>query len=105
MSKNQKRNVSITGTIGFSELKVTAPADYAAGVNAVKVAMEHATREMGLFRSLGTLLHMNQKDGFDCPGCAWPDPDSSFQTWGVLRERSESIGRRSHFEACGFCFF
>jgi molybdopterin-dependent oxidoreductase alpha subunit len=21
------------------------------------------------------LLRMNQKNGFDCPGCAWPDPD------------------------------
>ncbi len=20
------------------------------------------------------LLHNNQPDGFDCPGCAWPDP-------------------------------
>ena len=29
----------------------------------------------------GTLLSMNQPDGFDCPGCAWPDPEdtSSFE--------------------------
>ncbi len=28
-----------------------------------------------------TLLHMNQPQGFDCPGCAWPDPKhtSSFE--------------------------
>ena len=26
-------------------------------------------------RSLQTLLKVNQKDGFDCPSCAWPDPD------------------------------
>ncbi|MET0272041.1 MAG: molybdopterin-dependent oxidoreductase, partial [Phenylobacterium sp.] len=28
-----------------------------------------------------SLLHMNQPDGFDCPGCAWPDPKhaSSFE--------------------------
>ncbi|HEY0651153.1 MAG TPA: CbbBc protein, partial [Phenylobacterium sp.] len=28
-----------------------------------------------------TLLHANQPDGFDCPGCAWPDPKhtSSFE--------------------------
>lgn len=75
MNKNHKREVSITGTISFGDVKVSAPADYAAGVNAVKVAMEHTSREMGLFRSLRTLAHMNQKDGFDCPGCAWPDPD------------------------------
>ena len=28
-----------------------------------------------------TLLHSNQPHGFDCPGCAWPDPKhtSSFE--------------------------
>jgi molybdopterin-dependent oxidoreductase alpha subunit len=29
---------------------------------------------MGPKRSLQTLLKMNQVDGFDCPSCAWPDP-------------------------------
>ncbi|HYO62640.1 MAG TPA: FdhF/YdeP family oxidoreductase, partial [Pyrinomonadaceae bacterium] len=45
---------------------------------------KHAWREMGLARSVRTLARVNQKDGFDCPGCAWPDPD----------------GERSHFEYC-----
>ncbi|MDQ2921043.1 MAG: FdhF/YdeP family oxidoreductase, partial [Acidobacteriota bacterium] len=31
--------------------------------------------EMGVGRGLRTLLKLNQKDGFDCPGCAWPEPD------------------------------
>ncbi len=30
---------------------------------------------MGIKRSCQTLLKVNQKDGFDCPSCAWPDPD------------------------------
>ncbi len=30
---------------------------------------------MGVRRSLATLLKVNQKEGFDCPSCAWPDPD------------------------------
>ena len=30
---------------------------------------------MGIVRSVQTLLKVNQKDGFDCPSCAWPDPD------------------------------
>jgi anaerobic selenocysteine-containing dehydrogenase len=37
--------------------------------------MRHAYGEMGAVRSARTLLKMNQKGGFDCPGCAWPDPD------------------------------
>lgn len=39
------------------------------------MALEHVNKETGLFKSLQTLSNMNQKDGFDCPGCAWPDPD------------------------------
>ncbi|HEV2114236.1 MAG TPA: FdhF/YdeP family oxidoreductase [Terriglobales bacterium] len=31
--------------------------------------------ETGLIRGIKALRHLNQKDGFDCPGCAWPDPD------------------------------
>ena len=27
-----------------------------------------------------TLLKLNQKDGFDCPSCAWPDPDGERKT-------------------------
>ena len=31
---------------------------------------------MGVVRSMRTLLKMNQKEGFDCPSCAWPDPET-----------------------------
>src|SRR3954469_22629930 len=30
---------------------------------------------MGVRRSLRTLTSLNQKDGYDCQSCAWPDPD------------------------------
>src|SRR5438876_1744620 len=31
---------------------------------------------MGPLRGLRTLIKLNQMGGFDCPGCAWPEPDS-----------------------------
>ncbi len=31
---------------------------------------------MGLSRSLRVLSQVNQPRGFDCPGCAWPDPEN-----------------------------
>ncbi len=31
---------------------------------------------MGVGRSLRVLSQVNQPRGFDCPGCAWPDPDN-----------------------------
>ncbi|HEX8707600.1 MAG TPA: FdhF/YdeP family oxidoreductase [Pyrinomonadaceae bacterium] len=47
----------------------------AGGVPAILSTMKHAWDEMGVRRSLKTLLAVNQKEGFDCPGCAWPEPD------------------------------
>ncbi|TRZ46311.1 FdhF/YdeP family oxidoreductase [Robertkochia solimangrovi] len=75
MKTRKKRDISLTGNLDFTGIKITEPSDYAAGFKAVTVAMEHGMKEMGIFRALGTLAHMNQKDGFDCPGCAWPDPE------------------------------
>ncbi|MFT4831602.1 MAG: molybdopterin-dependent oxidoreductase alpha subunit, partial [Psychroserpens sp.] len=70
-----KRNVSTQGSIEFTGIKLSDPASYAGGPKAVKVTLEHTFKEMGILRALSTLSHMNQKDGFDCPGCAWPDPE------------------------------
>ncbi|WP_434385972.1 FdhF/YdeP family oxidoreductase [Melittangium boletus] len=55
-------------------LRVGAPASAAGGVTAVVKAMQHAWGEMGPVRGTKTLLQVNQAHGFDCPGCAWPDP-------------------------------
>ncbi|HEY9437638.1 MAG TPA: FdhF/YdeP family oxidoreductase [Streptomyces sp.] len=47
----------------------------AAGLPAVAETLRTAQRQMGVRRSAQTLLKVNQKDGFDCPGCAWPEGD------------------------------
>jgi molybdopterin-dependent oxidoreductase alpha subunit len=47
----------------------------AAGLYAVYETAHFGVKEMGVKRSFQTLLKVNQKDGFDCPSCAWPDPD------------------------------
>lgn len=47
----------------------------AAGVTGVAVAVKRSLEQMGLMRSAETLLELNQAEGFDCPSCAWPDPD------------------------------
>ena len=56
------------------DLKVTPPKTYAAGVPAVAHAMEYSLAQAGPKRTLLTLLSLNQAEGIDCPGCAWPDP-------------------------------
>ncbi|MET8688674.1 FdhF/YdeP family oxidoreductase [Streptomyces sp. NPDC004732] len=47
----------------------------AAGLPAIGHTLRMAQQQMGVRRTALTLLRVNQKDGFDCPGCAWPEPD------------------------------
>ncbi|GAA0458546.1 FdhF/YdeP family oxidoreductase [Streptomyces sp. NPDC046215] len=54
---------------------VTAPQHAAAGLPAIAHSLRAAQQQMGVRRTALTLLKVNQKDGFDCPGCAWPEPD------------------------------
>lgn len=56
-------------------LSLRAPMDAAAGLEAVGVALKHVIGEAGLIRGMKALANLNQKDGFTCPSCAWPDPD------------------------------
>ncbi|WP_280309520.1 FdhF/YdeP family oxidoreductase [Nocardia abscessus] len=60
--------------IDESELTVTPPEKQAAGVTAVGVALKRSVEEMGVIRTARTLARVNQVHGFDCPGCAWPEP-------------------------------
>jgi len=46
----------------------------AGGWGALAASAEIITREKAIARGSAALLRVNQKDGFDCPGCAWPDP-------------------------------
>jgi molybdopterin-dependent oxidoreductase alpha subunit len=61
--------------IDESELEVEGSAHAAAGITAVGVSMKRAVEQMGVRRTAQTLLKLNQVDGFDCQGCAWPDPE------------------------------
>ncbi|MEU5917040.1 FdhF/YdeP family oxidoreductase [Streptomyces sp. NPDC047141] len=55
--------------------QVTEPQHAAAGLPAIGHTLRIAQEQMGLARTARTLLKVNQKDGFDCPGCAWPEGD------------------------------
>ncbi|MEY9935913.1 FdhF/YdeP family oxidoreductase [Streptacidiphilus sp. MAP5-3] len=51
------------------------PQHAAAGIPALRHTTQIAAAQMGLPRAVKTLLKLNQPNGFDCPGCAWPEPD------------------------------
>ena len=63
--------------IDETDVRITGEAHAAAGPTAVAVSMRRAVEQMGPVRAAQTLLRLNQVDGFDCQGCAWPDPDPS----------------------------
>jgi molybdopterin-dependent oxidoreductase alpha subunit len=59
--------------IDETRVRATGPKKVAVGVPAVLHALKIAHEQMGVVRSIQTLTQVNQKNGFDCPGCAWPE--------------------------------
>lgn len=49
----------------------------AAGLPAIISTAKHGFSKMGLVATLTNFYKVNKFHGFDCPGCAWPDPDGS----------------------------
>jgi molybdopterin-dependent oxidoreductase alpha subunit len=72
-----KRRTSPPNTLAeaVDALEVTPPKTYAAGLPAVRKALEYSLSQTSVRRTALTLLSINQPGGVDCPGCAWPDPD------------------------------
>ncbi|MEE3331791.1 MAG: FdhF/YdeP family oxidoreductase [Myxococcota bacterium] len=73
---------------------------------ALRSSLVHARREMGVGRGLRVLGDLNQSGGFDCPGCAWPDPErrsfAEFCENGAKHVAHEATQKRleaSFFEA------
>ncbi len=56
-------------------IRISPPKRTAVGFPALADTARYALEEMRPARSLKALLKLNQADGFDCPSCAWPDPD------------------------------
>ncbi len=56
-------------------LLVKKPKLVAGGIPAVLSSLKFMGRQAGFWRGIQTLTRLNQKGGFDCPGCAWPEPE------------------------------
>ena len=82
----KKRNVSIVPPEKFENLKIGTPKVKAVGMPAIISSLKHIREEMGIWKGIGLLNKMNQKDGFDCSGCAWPDPDGNRSKLGEYCE-------------------
>src|SRR5690606_1681630 len=70
----------------FNDLKVKTPPANSVGMGALKSSVEHVLKYTKPLDAIKASLKMNQKGGFDCPGCAWPDPDDERSSLGEYCE-------------------
>ncbi|MBP6431676.1 MAG: FdhF/YdeP family oxidoreductase [Ferruginibacter sp.] len=80
------QNPSAENPYRLLDLKLTKVETWAAGVPAVKAAISDLIEEKTILRGGKALFTMNQKSGFDCSSCAWPDPDDDRSALGEYCE-------------------
>ena len=87
MNENElNKKASAENPTRFLELKVVPPKLVAAGIPGVYHGVKSILGEMPVFRAFKALHSLNQKQGYDCPGCAWPDPDGERSSIGEYCE-------------------
>jgi molybdopterin-dependent oxidoreductase alpha subunit len=71
----------------------------AGGWGSLRSVAKHLLQKDAAVSGGKSLLHINQPDGFDCPGCAWPDRDhtSTFEFCenGAKAVAAEATARRA----------
>ena len=72
-----REGVSATTPKDTNSLRIKKVKSVAAGIPAATSSLLHGIKKMGAIKTVKTLTTVNQPDGFDCPGCAWPDPKHS----------------------------
>lgn len=70
----KKNNIRIITPVEETKPQITTVKRVAAGPKGVAVALQQMAKYSDAEGCTKTLLKLNQTDGFDCPGCAWPDP-------------------------------
>lgn len=105
MDSKNERNVSFRGSEEFLDIEIKEPITHAAGYLGVREALKHTFKEMGVLKSMRTLLSMNQKDGFDCPSCAWPDPEHPSPIAEYCENGAKALGDEATTQQIGASFF
>ncbi|WP_027499887.1 FdhF/YdeP family oxidoreductase [Rhodococcus sp. UNC363MFTsu5.1] len=91
--------------IDESELVVTHSKDHAAGVPAVLVSLQRGLEQMGAVRTARTLARLNQRHGFDCPGCAWPETPGHRKPAEFCENGAKAVAEEATLRRVGTEFF
>jgi anaerobic selenocysteine-containing dehydrogenase len=82
------------------QLRRTKVPKYAAGLPAVAKALEFAVENRGVVGSAGLLRTLNQVNGYDCPGCAWPDPPAGERSIAEFCENGAKSSAEENTRTC-----
>jgi hypothetical protein len=75
----------------FTGIQIGKTKTSAAGVPAVANSLRHVYGNAGLLRGTEAMLKLNQWEGFDCPSCAWPDPDDHRSAFEFCENGAKAI--------------
>lgn len=72
-----------------------------AAVNSLLVSL----RQLGVGRTFDTWRRVNKSDGFDCPGCAWADPDGKPHAIEFCENGAKAFADDASTRLCEPAFF
>ncbi|MCX6273372.1 MAG: FdhF/YdeP family oxidoreductase [Bacteroidetes bacterium] len=67
------------------------PETFAGGMDAVLSSLSYLFKETGIRRGRKLISNLNQLDGFECPGCAWPNPDKNRSSFGFCENGAKNV--------------
>lgn len=88
-----------------SKLTINAPAKAAAGIKAIYISILQIADRMSFFKAFKVLSKLNQKQGIDCPGCAWPDPNHRSKLGEFCENGIKAIAEEAMDNTVGPSFF
>ncbi len=89
----------------FDKLELSEPTNKAGGLPAVTNALKHSFKQSGVVRGTKSLLKLNQFKGFDCPSCAWPDPDGERAMTEFCENGAKAVASEATRKSIGREFF
>ena len=92
-------------TIDVKNLQVSDQKNWAAGVPAVLSAFKNVSSKVGPIRGTKLLAQLNQIEGFDCPGCAWPDPLLKRSTFEFCENGAKAVADEATLKRATAKFF
>jgi molybdopterin-dependent oxidoreductase alpha subunit len=77
----------------------------AAGFASIYETAHHGFGAMGVGRTVRALRVLNQKHGYDCPSCAWPDPDGERKAFEFCENGAKAVASEATLKRATPAFF